>query len=154
MSSLASIVRIYPWLYHANMSRLSTIYALFTIHYHLVIIICVVNNLSIIIYLYSILSYYILSILLHLFTTPIIFHIFPPSRGLIVFHPWSVDQQHYLLKSLPFLLSFSYCLYFIPGNGKGLNRKEWNTPITNFRTYIYNWIRMSFSWMRAIISLS
>lgn len=62
------------------MSRLSTIYALFTIHYHLVIIICVVNNLSIIIYIYSILSYYILSILLHLFTTPIIIAYIPPRQ--------------------------------------------------------------------------
>ena len=133
MSSLASIVRIYPWLYHANMSRLSTIYALFTIHYHLVIIICVVNNLSIIIYLYSILSYYILSILLHLFTTPIIFHIFPPSRRLIVFHPWSVDQQHYLLKSLPFLLSFSYCLIsFHEMEWDWIEGKGINTPYYEF----------------------
>jgi len=59
------------------MSRLSTIYALFTIHYHLVIIICVVDNLFIIIYIYSILESYILSILLPLFTTPMIIHIFP-----------------------------------------------------------------------------
>ena len=43
------------------MSRLSTIYTLFTIHYHLFIIICVVDtmkeDLFIIIYIYSILLY-------------------------------------------------------------------------------------------------
>ena len=121
MSTLASIVRIYPWLYHANMSRLSTIYALFTIHYHLVIIICVVDNLFIIIYIYSILEYYILSIY---YLYLLLRWSFTYFRLLIVFHPWSVDLQHYLLKSLPFLLSFSYCLYFMEWNERGLNRKE------------------------------
>lgn len=112
MNTLASIVRIYPWLYHANMSRLSTIYTLFTIHYHLFIIICVVDtmkeDLFIIIYIYSILLYsfyFITSIYYSYDPLPIFL-----SRWFIVSHPWSVDQQHYLLKSLPFLLSFSYCL--------------------------------------------